>query len=46
MRDKTSYIVVNYGIFICENCAFHHYRNFPLQKHYLKEIFTETFDAY
>jgi len=46
MKDRTTYLITNYGIFVCENCAFQHYRNFPQQKHYLKHLYTEVFDPY
>jgi hypothetical protein len=46
LKNKTAYLIVQYGIFVCEECAFHHYKNFPNQKHYLKEIYTELYDPY
>jgi hypothetical protein len=29
MKNKTSYYVMNFGIFVCESCAFQHYKWFP-----------------
>ena len=45
-KNKTTYLVVNFGIFVCDQCAYLHYRNFPNQKHYLKEVLTELYDPH
>ena len=44
MKNKTSYFVVNCGVFVCEECAGLHNHFFPMGKHYLKEMFTEHWD--
>lgn len=42
--NQSTYFVMNFGIFICENCAAQHAHYFPCSRHYMKEIFTETWD--
>ena len=46
MKHKTAYCVLTYGIFICEQCAFLHFKNAPMQKHYLKDIWQEHWDPH
>ena len=46
LKNRTAYVVINWGLFVCPECAYHHSKNFPMQNHYLKEIFAELYDPY
>ncbi len=46
MKNKTTFCVLNYGIFICESCALLHWKNNPMQKHYLKDVWNEHWDPH
>ena len=45
--DKESkYFLLTFATFVCDFCALEHYRLFPVNEHYVKNIVDELYDPY
>jgi len=46
LHTASTHANINFGTFICENCAHTHRQTFGMSKSYVKTLFTEQWDDY
>lgn len=45
-KSQSTHFILNYGIFVCEDCAKAHNAYFPCGKHYIKDALNEYWDPH